>query len=364
MGMAASQARLLTITARLHDVEYQAQSIQNAKIALATQEDQVYKEFLDATSATTLVAKDYQGNLITATFNNLCGINGSELVVPHSKNGKYVLFDEKGRLIVPDEIKEEYENFMADDEFPDKNDPYAFAAYALCLAETSSDLEDAEERAYEFLDDTSYLDKIKEKIEALEEEIDDEDVDPEKERQLEELETEYRNRLYKTCLDDIYTLLDSEPDENDKQEFEEYVRYFQEIKQAGGCVAISEFDGLEGVGDAANDSEWLQQMISCGKILVDVSEKDAKTGAIKFRATSVASDSGLEEVATTTIDKTAYAKAEAEYEHEMKKIDQKDKRFDMDLSKLETERNALTTEYDSVKKVISDNIERTFGIFS
>ena len=36
----------------------------------------------------------------------------------------------------------------------------------------------------------------------------------------------------------------------------------------------------------------------------------------------------------------------------------------MTLSKLETERNALKTEYDSVKKVVEDNIERTFGIFS
>ena len=36
----------------------------------------------------------------------------------------------------------------------------------------------------------------------------------------------------------------------------------------------------------------------------------------------------------------------------------------MELSKLETEREALKTEYDSVKKVVSDNIERTFGIFS
>ena len=44
MGMAASQARLLTITARMHDVEYKAQSIQNAKIQLSTQSDQVYQE--------------------------------------------------------------------------------------------------------------------------------------------------------------------------------------------------------------------------------------------------------------------------------------------------------------------------------
>ena len=39
MGMAASQARLLTITSRLHDVELKAQNIENQKIVLATQKD-------------------------------------------------------------------------------------------------------------------------------------------------------------------------------------------------------------------------------------------------------------------------------------------------------------------------------------
>ena len=65
MGMAASQARLLTITARMHDVEYKAQSIQNAKIQLSTQSDQVYQEYLEALDATTLTVDDINGNTIT-----------------------------------------------------------------------------------------------------------------------------------------------------------------------------------------------------------------------------------------------------------------------------------------------------------
>ena len=113
MGMAASQARLLTITARLHDVEYQAQSIQNAKLALATKQDEVYQKFLDATSATTLVAKDYQGNLITANFSNLCGADGTSLVVPNSKNGMYVIFNDRCKLVVPDDIAEAYNEYKA-----------------------------------------------------------------------------------------------------------------------------------------------------------------------------------------------------------------------------------------------------------
>ena len=48
----------------------------------------------------------------------------------------------------------------------------------------------------------------------------------------------------------------------------------------------------------------------------------------------------------------------------MKEINRIDKNYYLTLNRLETERTALTTEYDSVKKVISDNIERSFGIFS
>ena len=57
-------------------------------------------------------------------------------------------------------------------------------------------------------------------------------------------------------------------------------------------------------------------------------------------------------------------KINKEYEDFQEYLDKKDQKFDLDLSKLETERTALTTEYESVKKVIEENIERTFGIFS
>ena len=51
MGMAASQARLLTLTSRLHDVEYKAQNIESQKIALATQKDELYQNYCDALDA-------------------------------------------------------------------------------------------------------------------------------------------------------------------------------------------------------------------------------------------------------------------------------------------------------------------------
>ena len=45
MGMAASQANLLTLTSRLPDIEYKAQNIESQKIAMATQKDEMYQTY-------------------------------------------------------------------------------------------------------------------------------------------------------------------------------------------------------------------------------------------------------------------------------------------------------------------------------
>ena len=93
MGMAASQARLLCITARIHDVEYQAQSIQNAKTQLATLSDAAYQEYLRELDDTTLTIKALDGNgdikRVVATFNNLCSRNR----VKSSDDKEYAIYD-------------------------------------------------------------------------------------------------------------------------------------------------------------------------------------------------------------------------------------------------------------------------------
>ena len=47
----------------------------------------------------------------------------------------------------------------------------------------------------------------------------------------------------------------------------------------------------------------------------------------------------------------------------MRKIDAKDKRYDVELASLENERNAIKTEMDTLKTVIKDNVDRTFKLF-
>ena len=112
MGMAASQARLLSITARIHDVEHQAQSIQNAKLALATQSDQAYNDYVKALDATSLTlnalnTKTGETSIIAATFNNLC----SRSRATAADGSNYALRNRDGKLIVEDDVEQAYYKF-------------------------------------------------------------------------------------------------------------------------------------------------------------------------------------------------------------------------------------------------------------
>lgn len=60
MGLAASQARLLNLTARMHDIEYKAQNLEAQKLQMANESDQVYSEYEDALNATKIQFKTVQ----------------------------------------------------------------------------------------------------------------------------------------------------------------------------------------------------------------------------------------------------------------------------------------------------------------
>ena len=389
MGMAASQARLLMLTARIHDVEYQAQKIQSAKLELATQEDEVYRKYNEALDATTLTFRNDEGSLIPANFNNLCGLAS----INNGMNKNYVFrTGDSDQLIVPNEVYEGYKNFEGDN-------PYEFAMYMLGISQ--EDLEVAEEEYIKTRLSSSgendplvtlkasmdeIIDKIADLIEnpvgdyenagdSLRDNVDAESLrglagdskNPDEVMKLadeyEKLNKEFKYKLYtRGGAENIY----GNANKGDKSDFDQdtfnyYLRWGMLINQEVGleyCIPESDYTAKFG-----NDAESLNHMLMTGRITVDV-VSIGKKGEITDDTTTVASDSNLAETPTSTIDKKALAVAEAEYEHAMKKIDKKDKQYDMELNKLETERTALTTEYDSVKKVIQDNIERTFGIFS
>ena len=88
MGMSASQARLLAITARINDVEYKSQQISNTKLRLADEAEQVSTAYTEALNKQKYTYTSYQTgqavkiNLDSSTLKDsgfkLCSRNGGK----------------------------------------------------------------------------------------------------------------------------------------------------------------------------------------------------------------------------------------------------------------------------------------------
>lgn len=96
MGISASQARLLTITARLTSNEYESQQISNAKMRLATQSQQASDEYIKALNTKQLqfMTYDAQGSAITADLTA-----GAIYQYADMKN-QYALINTNGQMLV------------------------------------------------------------------------------------------------------------------------------------------------------------------------------------------------------------------------------------------------------------------------
>ncbi|MCM1266238.1 MAG: hypothetical protein NC200_08580 [Candidatus Gastranaerophilales bacterium] len=101
MGMSSSQARLLTLTARQHSIEFKAQRLQAEKLRLANESDRVYDAYLDALDAKKIqyraIAADGTTTFKDATLNamengiigNWTGETSNEILfVQNAENGK------------------------------------------------------------------------------------------------------------------------------------------------------------------------------------------------------------------------------------------------------------------------------------
>ncbi len=383
MGMAASQARLLTLTSRLHDIEYKAQNIESQKIALATQKDELYQAYCDALDATKIQVafqnSDGTSVYYDANYTTLCKYN-------ENRTKQYALIDSRsGKVIVDNETAEIYNEFA-------KSDKYSFAWAMLGMGRSFS-YEDTEltpdaygqgteigigtNQDYDLGDGTGNLfmtdaeryaynknpDAVKAEYEALTEAMKGDDKVAQKEALANFRDALYSNAEISNYIYDYMSLdktasegsgeYDSDfPEDFPKEEFNYYVNLFEEIQANGGCTTIDE-QCIN--GDAGN--EWLNNMVSSGRVLIDV------YNGKEWEQTSVATSTN-ENYLKEVQDDTDLKKAEAEYEHELDVINTKDTRYDQDLSKLETERTSITTEIESIGKVRDDNIERTFGIFS
>ena len=115
-----------------------------------------------------------------------------------------------------------------------------------------------------------------------------------------------------------------------------------------------------------NNAEWLQYALRNGKVTlerVDFTEPtEYGTGLDKYTWNSIQWTNAAD--ITESQNEAAITKAEVEYEQALNDIQAKDKQYDNQLKILDTEHNALQTEYDSIKSIIEKTVERNLKLYS
>ncbi len=120
-----------------------------------------------------------------------------------------------------------------------------------------------------------------------------------------------------------------------------YTNMFKRMQQ--GYKAIE--NGL------ASSSQWMEYALESGIVTLEQVDKSYNWNSLDYKSCTKI---------TEETDDAAVTKAEAEYNRAMNDIEAKDNIYDIELKNIDTEHTSLQTEYDSIKNVISKNIDRTF----
>ena len=103
--------------------------------------------------------------------------------------------------------------------------------------------------------------------------------------------------------------------------------------------------------DMIDDTSYLQEMMKSGMVYLSSISTDGN-----YYQGSYSTDTHISEVSDTE----AIAQAEAKYNTEKAKIENKEDTIDLKMKNLDTEISSLTTEYDSTKQIITKSIEKSF----
>ena len=304
MGLAASQCRLLLLTARLSDTEYRAQMICQRRMALAMLTEQIATDYTRKLNNRTLrhvYALDANQNNTTIkepmTYYTLTANNSA------MGGGQFRVVLADGRIAVPS-VKD-IPGMISVLQNQQGGTSYVTKAHI-----------------------NQYLHNYTGNNEALTSLVIDELTDDD----------------YAT----VYNLIKDDPD-------------FQKMMGTvnGSSSVIVPGDGNEYVViPALANTEYFQNAIRTGGIYVEQYQRNYAENE-GWAPYDIIDSPYISDDLYTEDD----GAAQAEYTAKTAVIQAQDKQLEMELKQVETQHQAAQTEYDSVKKVIEKNIERSFKTF-
>ena len=379
MGMAASQARFLCLTARKNNVEFHGQQINQQRTALSNQSASYYSELCNMSVPTPPSIDDY--TKVSYTFNDGAMTNTITTMIAKG-NGEYSL---------------SYLQQWQDD-------------YSIVSASSSLIARTGEAGKYQYAVGSNELRKLGtipginnlNEIKAM----DDLSYDAflttnefvSKDPYLKTLEKEQLIDLLEQ--ESYYTALLNESN-NVALKGEFYVRYAKDSTKGTYTPYFYNADQVTSEGKYSEDG-LARESISCFTVGSSTKTKEILNakGTVETDSTgrylsitlfqtdedgnNIKDENGNPITVTytlttnTTTDDDAYNDAMNKYNYEQHQYDQKvqdinskieivqqqDKSLELELKQLDTEENAIQTEMEAVKKVISKNVDNSFKTFN
>ena len=379
MGMAATQARLLSLTARMSDNEHSGQGISYAKIRLANQTEQANKDYLEALKATKLTV--------------LTGFNGSDEIYTDisyglmtgyntvANNAQYVVTDNKGKVLV---TQKQADAFNAGN--GDFNVFLAKLGYSQSniTIKANSTTASAQEKAlaYKAVHEAwdQYLTSVGLHFGEDEEHgldfgftsfstspfdgyptytITDLATGQQSTKALNYEGTNQEQRDfydYAKSLTEAYYGTSSSAEILKTAAVPENIGYINYLKNLFQKMASAGFYTEDDEAKTLKDNGWFEAELRKGNLQLEMFSAVERG----FVSTSIDSDNSIQEVT----DERKIALVEQEYKNNLASLEAKDNRYDLELKKLDTEHNALQTEYQVMKDIVNKNVESSFKVFN
>lgn len=400
MGLSASQGRLLLLTARKDDLEFRAQQISQRRLILSQQLEEISQDYEDATSNRQMKIGLYldgansdsvynrkESNLtyaalISGTLSSSLGASALETGIKayertadqeFRSNKAYRLVNASGAIVISDKneiptginqiinikTKKLSSSTVTSTSTNDDGDE---------TSTTDSVQEEVKTALYDCISNENhknvkmYYDKINGTIKVTYDgsengevfDVNGDKVNSNKYKQGSSVSYDIKDNAISFETSTNYSI--KEGSDNQYSLIDEYgAVLFRYVVDESLKYGTTDSAGGE------SGPNYLQDCLRNGKYLIQKGGYDDNDeGKFKWRSVSWDATANISDYYYDEDDDAAKAK----YDRMQAQIQNQDKKLEIELNNIETERSAVTTEIESVQKVIDDNVQDSFKVFN
>lgn len=350
MGMAASQARFLGLTARQNNVEFEGQQINQQRTTLANQSANYYNDLLGMSVPTPPSVDSYTKTVYT--FNDGALTNSITALIAQP-NGEYT-------LSYLSQWEDDFAPVSAATSIVTKTDAGKYMVGSTTLRAMGNPIERDADGKYIGTPQDEYLSSLsKDQLDKLEEE---------EAYYTELLNNKYGNNNWNVRYVENTSTGTYSPYFYKESDLKNSVTADDKIISSVNCYTIGSAtttNEIKGVEHCRVEKDSTGRYIS-----ISIPDQNAKEGEeakyITYSlTTSTVTDQGAYDDAMNQYeyDKYLYDQTIQEINAKIEIIQAQDKNLELRLKQLDTEQSAISTEKDAVEKVIEKNTESTFKTF-